>query len=150
MLWAVCSIVCWLATPPAACAADPMPPLIAPCAPRPCIAAPPQGTSSSKKKKQAKLQRALAAVKKQARREAAAVHEGFAAVHLLHDPQVCRPAAGCCSSVTEKRHCSAQHDTAVRDSARQTRHEEARHSAAQPSSGRAAALGGPSLALPPV
>ena len=46
-----------------------------------------QGTSSSKRKKQAKLQRALAAVKKQARREAATVHEGFAAVHLLHDPQ---------------------------------------------------------------
>lgn len=29
----------------------------------------------------------MAAVKKQARRESAAVNEGFAAVHLLHDPQ---------------------------------------------------------------
>jgi hypothetical protein len=47
----------------------------------------PQGTHSSKKKKQAKLQRVMAAVKKQARREAASVSEGFAAVHLLHDPQ---------------------------------------------------------------
>jgi protein SDA1 len=46
-----------------------------------------QGTNSSKKKKQAKLQRAMSAVKKQARREASAVSEGFAAVHLLHDPQ---------------------------------------------------------------
>ena len=46
-----------------------------------------QGTSSSKKKKKAKLQRVMAAVKKQARRDVAAVSEGFAAVHLLHDPQ---------------------------------------------------------------
>jgi len=46
-----------------------------------------QGTSSSKKRKQAKLQRVMAAVKKHARREASAVSEGFAAVHLLHDPQ---------------------------------------------------------------
>ena len=46
-----------------------------------------QGTATSKKKKQAKLQRAMAAVKRQARREASAVAEGFAAVHLLHDPQ---------------------------------------------------------------
>jgi hypothetical protein len=48
----------------------------------------PQGTKSSKKKKQAKLKRVMATLKKQARKEAALGSEGFAALHLLHDPQV--------------------------------------------------------------
>jgi protein SDA1 len=48
-----------------------------------------QGTKSSKKKKQAKLKRVVHSLKKAARREAAAGNEGFAALHLLHDPQVC-------------------------------------------------------------
>ncbi|GBF96025.1 hypothetical protein Rsub_08840 [Raphidocelis subcapitata] len=46
-----------------------------------------QGTSSSKKRKKAKLARAMASVKRHARRDASAASEGFAAVHLLHDPQ---------------------------------------------------------------
>ena len=47
-----------------------------------------QGTASSKKKKQAKLKRVMHTVKKQARRERADGAEGFAAMQLLHDPQV--------------------------------------------------------------
>ena len=47
-----------------------------------------QGTASSKKKKQAKLKRVMHTVKKQARRERADGAEGFAAIQLLHDPQV--------------------------------------------------------------
>jgi hypothetical protein len=47
-----------------------------------------QGTKSSKKKKQAKLKRVMATLKKHARKEAALGSEGFAALHLLHDPQV--------------------------------------------------------------
>jgi len=46
-----------------------------------------KGTKSSKRKKQAKIKRVMATVKKHARREAATVNEGFAALHLLHDPQ---------------------------------------------------------------
>ena len=46
-----------------------------------------QGTVSSKKKKEKKLQRVLAAVKKQ-KRKANHNHENFAAIQLLHDPQV--------------------------------------------------------------
>lgn len=49
---------------------------------------PQQGTKSSKRKKQAKLKRVMSSLKKHARREAAAGNEGFAALHLLHDPQV--------------------------------------------------------------
>jgi hypothetical protein len=47
-----------------------------------------QGTKSSKKKKQAKLKRVMQTLKKHARKEAALGSEGFAALHLLHDPQV--------------------------------------------------------------
>lgn len=46
-----------------------------------------QGTVSSKKKKEKKLQRVMAAVKKQ-KRKSRQGHENFAAIHLLHDPQV--------------------------------------------------------------
>ena len=46
------------------------------------------GTTSSKKKKQAKLKRAMASVKRAAKRERSATAEGFAALQLLHDPQV--------------------------------------------------------------
>ena len=46
-----------------------------------------KGTVSSKKKKEKKLQRVLAAVKKQ-KRKANHNHENFAAIQLLHDPQV--------------------------------------------------------------
>ena len=46
------------------------------------------GTASSKKKKQAKLKRAMASVKRAAKRERSATAEGFAALQLLHDPQV--------------------------------------------------------------
>jgi hypothetical protein len=49
---------------------------------------PPQGTKSSKRKKQAKLKRVMSSLKRHARKEAAAGNEGFAALHLLHDPQV--------------------------------------------------------------
>ncbi|KAL6763683.1 SDA1-domain-containing protein [Haematococcus lacustris] len=45
------------------------------------------GTRSSKRKKVKKLKRVMATVKKVGRREAAATHETFAALHLLHDPQ---------------------------------------------------------------
>eukprot|EP00878_Enallax_costatus_P042444 GHUV01049808.1.p1 GENE.GHUV01049808.1~~GHUV01049808.1.p1 ORF type:complete len:199 (+),score=63.28 GHUV01049808.1:23-598(+) len=46
-----------------------------------------KGTKSSKKKKQAKLKRVMTTLKKAARKEAASGSEGFAALHLLHDPQ---------------------------------------------------------------
>lgn len=46
-----------------------------------------QGTAASKKKKEKKLQRVMAAVKKQ-KRKASHNHENFAAIQLLHDPQV--------------------------------------------------------------
>jgi hypothetical protein len=46
------------------------------------------GTTASKKKKQKKLKRAVQSVKKAARREKADAGEGFAAIQLLHDPQV--------------------------------------------------------------
>jgi protein SDA1 len=46
------------------------------------------GTASSKKKKQAKLKRAMASVKRAAKRERSATVDGFAALQLLHDPQV--------------------------------------------------------------
>lgn len=47
-----------------------------------------QGTNSSKRKKAAKLKRVMQAVKKHERREAGYVSESFAAIQLLHDPQV--------------------------------------------------------------
>lgn len=47
-----------------------------------------QGTPSSKKKKMARLKRVMATVKKQERREKADSSQGFAAIQLLHDPQV--------------------------------------------------------------
>lgn len=47
-----------------------------------------QGTNSSKRKKAAKLKRVMHAVKKHERREAGFVSESFAAMQLLHDPQV--------------------------------------------------------------
>ena len=53
-----------------------------------CVLSGAQGTASSKKKKQAKLKRVMHTVKKQARRERADGAEGFAAIQLLHDPQV--------------------------------------------------------------
>lgn len=46
------------------------------------------GTTSSKKKKKAKLKRAMASVKRAAKRERSSTAEGFAALQLLHDPQV--------------------------------------------------------------
>ena len=46
------------------------------------------GTTSSKKKKQAKLKRVVASMKRTARRERGGASEGFAAIQLLHDPQV--------------------------------------------------------------
>ncbi|WIA17645.1 hypothetical protein OEZ85_014450 [Tetradesmus obliquus] len=46
-----------------------------------------KGTKSSKRKKQAKLKRVMATLKKQVRKESALGSEGFAAMHLLHDPQ---------------------------------------------------------------
>lgn len=49
-----------------------------------------QGTVASKKKKEKKLQRVMAAVKKQ-KRKATKTHENFAAIQLLHDPQVPPP-----------------------------------------------------------
>ena len=48
-----------------------------------------QGTSSSKKKKKNKLKRVVATVKKAARKDKLSKQESFAAVQLLHDPQVC-------------------------------------------------------------
>lgn len=51
-----------------------------------------QGTRSSRRKKQAKIKRVMATVKKAEKREAgkggAFQQETFAALHLLHDPQV--------------------------------------------------------------
>lgn len=58
----------------------------------------PQGTNSSKKKKAAKLKRAMQAVKKAERRQAGSVSESFAAMQLLHDPQVSLFATELCSS----------------------------------------------------
>jgi hypothetical protein len=60
-----------------------------------------QGTRSSKKRKQAKLKRVMSTLKKAARREAAAGGEGFAALHLLHDPQVRR-----CTCMHAQRACT--------------------------------------------
>ncbi len=61
------------------------------CVPR-SRGAPPQGTRSSKKKKQNKLKRVVATVKKAERKGQERTHESFAALHLLHDPQVsCSP-----------------------------------------------------------
>jgi hypothetical protein len=59
----------------------------------------PQGTKSSKKKKQAKLKRVMATLKKAAHKEAALGSEGFAALHLLHDPQVTESTAHCSVSL---------------------------------------------------
>ena len=53
-----------------------------------------QGTNSSKKKKAHKLKRVMQAVKKAERRQAGSVSESFAAMQLLHDPQV-RSKAAC-------------------------------------------------------
>lgn len=47
-----------------------------------------QGTVSSKKKKMAKLKRVMAQVKRQDRREKRDTDQNFAAIQLLHDPQV--------------------------------------------------------------
>ena len=47
-----------------------------------------QGTPSSKKKKMAKLKRVMEKVKKQERREKRDSTQNFAAIQLLHDPQV--------------------------------------------------------------
>ncbi len=47
-----------------------------------------KGTRSSKKKKQAKLKRVMATVKRAERKDVDRGQEGFAALHLLHDPQV--------------------------------------------------------------
>lgn len=46
-----------------------------------------KGTASSKKKKAAKLKRVMSAVKKQ-QRKSTRNFENFAAIQLLHDPQV--------------------------------------------------------------
>ena len=48
-----------------------------------------KGTNSSKKKKEKKLKRVMAAVKKQ-QRKVSKNFENFAAIQLLHDPQVCQ------------------------------------------------------------
>ena len=47
-----------------------------------------QGTVSSKKKKQAKLKRVMQTVKKHDRKAGMHPAEAFAAMQLLHDPQV--------------------------------------------------------------
>ena len=47
-----------------------------------------QGTVSSKKKKQAKLKRVMQTVKKHERKAGMHPAEAFAAMQLLHDPQV--------------------------------------------------------------
>lgn len=49
---------------------------------------PTQGTVSSKKKKVAKLKRVMATVKRASKKDKAGHVESFAAVQLLHDPQV--------------------------------------------------------------
>eukprot|EP00889_Picochlorum_renovo_P002999 jgi/Picre1/30029/NNA_005401.t1 len=49
-----------------------------------------KGTTSSKKKKQKKLKRAMHSVKKALRQEEGQQKETFAAIQLLHDPQVSR------------------------------------------------------------
>ncbi len=54
-----------------------------------CVCVSSQGTRSSKRKKQAKLKRVMATVKKAERKEEAKGTEGFAALQLIHDPQVC-------------------------------------------------------------
>ena len=53
--------------------------------------APVQGTNSSKKKKKNKLKRVMQTVKKHERRSADKHQEAFAAMQLLHDPQVQTP-----------------------------------------------------------
>lgn len=55
-----------------------------------------QGTVSSKKKKKNKLKRVVATVKKAARKDKMSKQESFAAVQLLHDPQVCACPMGIC------------------------------------------------------
>ena len=52
------------------------------------------GTASSKKKKEKKLARVRRAVAKAARKGTAGAGEGFAAIQLLHDPQVSGECAG--------------------------------------------------------
>ena len=47
-----------------------------------------QGTASSKKKKKHKLQRVMATVKKASRKGQQDQAQSFAAIQLLHDPQV--------------------------------------------------------------
>ena len=47
-----------------------------------------QGTRSSKKKKERKLNRVMGTVKKATRKGQESHSESFAALHLLHDPQV--------------------------------------------------------------
>ena len=53
-----------------------------------------QGTLSTKKKKQKKIKRMVAAVKRAERREEGGRQESFAALQLLHDPQVGPARAG--------------------------------------------------------
>jgi hypothetical protein len=53
-----------------------------------CVQLRVQGTISTKKKKQRKLKRVQAAVKRAERREEGGRQENFAALQLLHDPQV--------------------------------------------------------------
>lgn len=60
-----------------------------------------QGTNSSKKKKAAKVKRAMQAVKKAERRQAGSVSESFAAMQLLHDPQVCGAKSLDCSVLSD-------------------------------------------------
>lgn len=48
-----------------------------------------KGTTASKKKKQAKLKRVMSTLRKTSKSEEAAKRESFAALQLLHDPQVC-------------------------------------------------------------
>ncbi len=66
--------------------------------------------------KQKKLKRVQAAVKRQARKEEGSKHESFAALQLLHDPQVRRiggitAAVGCCAGWHRAAFCSAQAPT---------------------------------------
>ncbi len=56
-----------------------------------------QGTTSSKKKKQAKLRRVMQTVKKHERRAGMHPAEAFAAMQLLHDPQVSGSAHASCT-----------------------------------------------------